>query len=83
MTTLLKLIPLESVILFLLRALQGITADEWRIALQSVIAAGKAYKDSADKRAFVLTALSGMKDSTAHILMEVAVSYAKNKGKIS
>ena len=79
---LLSWFSLETVILFLLRTLQGITADEWRIALQSVIAAGKAYKDSADKRDFVLTALAGMKESAANLLLEVAVGYAKSKGKI-
>ena len=84
MPALLKFIPVEAIILFLLRTLQGISASDWRIALQSVIAASKArdLPSGESKFSYVWSAFAGteLPDKALRWLIESAVSFAAYKG---
>lgn len=57
----------------------GIKADQWKYVLSVIVAAGKSYKESADKKAWALKQLDGVgiKGSVANFLVEAAVTYGK------
>ncbi len=68
-----------AILKYILKWMAGITPDMWAIAIQSVVVAAKAFKESKDKRTWVLETLGseGVKGWTANLLTEVAVAYAK------
>jgi hypothetical protein len=68
-----------TILKYILSWLAGVSKDQWQVAIQAVIAAAKAYSDSADKRKWVTDTIEGMgvKGWAANLLREVAVAYAK------
>lgn len=64
---------------YLLKWLAGISADQWKIAIQAVLVAAKDFNDSSSKRDWVLKTLrnANVTGWAANLLTEVAVSYAK------
>ena len=81
MTALLKLIPLQSIIAYILRALRGITAEQWKFAILTVgqlvdqELSGKEKYDAAKRK---LTGL-GLSSQSANWLIETALSYVLTK----
>lgn len=65
----------------LLAWLAGITADQWRDALQFVTDATHAFQASEDKKAFVVRRLKAayptLSNSVLNLLIETAVSFAR------
>lgn len=64
---------------YLLKWLAGISAEQWTIAIQAVIDASKSFKESPDKKAWVVSLLrsEGVQGWASNMLTEVAVAYAK------
>ena len=83
MTALLKLIPLEKIIVWLLALLKGVTAQQWERTLDLVIEAAKTYKEDTDKRFSVSNQLKiawpTLKDGAIELLRALAVQYLKKK----
>ena len=86
MTALLKLIPLEKIIIWLLALLKGISAEQWERALDLVVEAAKTYREDTDKRFSVSNQLKiawpTLKDGSIELLRALAVQYLKKKGLI-
>lgn len=53
MTALLKLIPLEKIIIWILARLRGITAEQWGKALHYVWAASESFDTKEERHAWV------------------------------
>lgn len=73
------------ILIFILRKLQGVTREQFDMALALVNSAEQAMsgKSGAEKRAYVLDALKdalyGMKGSTLNWLIETALAYLRRK----
>jgi hypothetical protein len=69
----------QSILKYILKWLAGVTDDQWKVAIQAVIAAAKAYSDTSDKKKWVTDTIEGMgvKGWAANLLREAAVAYAK------
>lgn len=83
MKALLRLIPLEAIVQWLLLRLQGITAEQWRRAIDAVVHAAKTFSDSETKARFVrdaiLTLWPSLAKSALNWLVETAVAWAKSR----
>lgn len=68
-----------TLIKYLLRWLAGISATQWTVAIQAVIAAAKAFQESSSKKEWVTGLLKneGVQGWASNLLTEVAVAYAK------
>jgi hypothetical protein len=68
-----------AIIKYLLKYLAGISATQWTVAIQAVLAAAKSFKDSSAKSNWVTDLLrnEGVQGWAANLLREVAVAYAK------
>lgn len=86
MKALLRLIPLEAIVQWLLLRLQGITAEQWRRAIDAVVHAAKAFSDSETKARFVRDAIKVLwpriATSALNWLVETAVAFSKSRGLI-
>lgn len=69
----------QALLKYVLKWLANVSEAQWKIAIQSVITAAKAFKESPDKRAWVAETLAseGVKGWASNLLTEAAVAYAK------
>lgn len=86
MTALLKLIPLQSILQWVLALLRGVTVEQWQLALTLVLSAAKSFKESADKKEWVDSQLQAAFPALGvggrELLRAIVVTYAQKKGLI-
>lgn len=78
MNAILKLIPLEKIIVFIALKLRGITIEQWRYALQLIVILGEKKLENSQRWKWAKEDLAefGMDDSAArNWLIETALSY--------
>lgn len=75
---------MKTLIQWVIRLLGNISADQWRAALQYVIAAEERITSGVDKRAWVLDKLKnvGVTGRAANFIVEAAVSWLERNGEI-
>ena len=86
MSALLKLIPLQSILLWLLTLFRGITIEQWGAALRLVVEASKEFQSSGDKKAWVDQQLKlawpTLSEGAIELLRSLVVAYAQKKGLV-
>ena len=80
MTALLRIIPLEKIIMYALMYLRGITREQWKFALSTIASLAERKMENSERwhNAKSLLSAFGVKDSAArNYLIESAVSYVE------
>lgn len=84
MSALLRFIPLQTILLWLLNMFRGITVDQWDQTLRFVLEAVREFKSSADKKAWVEQQMKAAWPSLSaggiELLRALVVAYAQKKG---
>lgn len=86
MSAFLKLIPLQSILLWLLILFRGITVEQWGATLRLVVEASKEFQNSSDKKAWVdqqlRLAWPSLSSGAIELLRSLVVAYAQKKGLV-